>query len=66
MVRQPWASQIADGSKTVEIRSWHYTHRGDLLIWCQQKHGGATDAGWHALPLRYGNSARQAGGLRSV
>ena len=40
MVRQPWASQIADGSKTVEIRSWHYAHRGDLLIGASKNMAG--------------------------
>jgi superfamily II DNA or RNA helicase len=40
MVRQPWASQIADGSKTVEIRSWKYAHRGDLLIAASKKSVG--------------------------
>ncbi|WML90780.1 ASCH domain-containing protein [Thiothrix lacustris] len=40
MVRQPWASQIANGSKTVEIRSWHYAHRGDLLIGASKNMAG--------------------------
>lgn len=31
-VRQPWASLIASGAKTIELRSWSTTHRGDLLI----------------------------------
>jgi hypothetical protein len=31
-VRQPHASQIAQGRKNVEYRSWGTKHRGDLLI----------------------------------
>lgn len=31
-VRQPWATYIAEGSKTVEVRSWLTRYRGPLLI----------------------------------
>lgn len=31
-VRHPWAALIADGGKTVEVRSWKTQHRGPLLI----------------------------------
>jgi hypothetical protein len=31
-VRQPWASLIAAGVKTIEVRSWSTKHRGPLLI----------------------------------
>lgn len=31
-VRQPWASEIADGHKTIEVRSWSTNYRGPLLI----------------------------------
>jgi len=31
-VRQPWASLIANGSKTVELRRWKTSYRGPLLI----------------------------------
>lgn len=31
-VRQPWASYIAIGKKTVEWRSWRTNYRGPLLI----------------------------------
>lgn len=31
-VRQPWASLIAQGKKTIEIRSWLTRHRGELAI----------------------------------
>jgi hypothetical protein len=31
-IRQPWASLIAAGRKTVELRSWSTNYRGPLLI----------------------------------
>jgi hypothetical protein len=31
-IRQPWASLIVDGKKTVEYRSWPCRHRGRLAI----------------------------------
>jgi len=31
-VQQPWASMIAQGSKTIETRNWSSEYRGDLLI----------------------------------
>lgn len=31
-IRQPWASLIASGRKTIELRSWRTHYRGPLLI----------------------------------
>ena len=31
-VKQPWASLIASGQKTIETRTWRTDYRGDLLI----------------------------------
>ncbi|MBI3096358.1 MAG: ASCH domain-containing protein [Rhodocyclales bacterium] len=31
-VRQPWVSLIAEGDKTIEVRSWRTAHRGPLLF----------------------------------
>lgn len=31
-IRQPWASMIARGEKTIETRTWKTNYRGDLLI----------------------------------
>ncbi len=36
-VRQPWASMIAGGVKTIEVRSWPTTYRGELLIVASRK-----------------------------
>lgn len=31
-IRQPWASLIVSGRKTIELRSWRLNHRGALVI----------------------------------
>lgn len=31
-IRQPWVTLIAEGDKTIEVRSWSTTHRGPLLL----------------------------------
>ena len=36
-VRQPWASMIAQGTKTIETRTWSTGYRGDLLIVSSKK-----------------------------
>ena len=36
-VRQPWASLIASGKKTIELRSRRISYRGKILI-CASKH----------------------------
>lgn len=45
-IRQPWASLIALGVKTIETRSWATKHRGPVLI-----HAGAK-----AVPVSMANS----------
>lgn len=39
-VRQPWASMIARGEKTIEVRSWPTSYRGRLLICAAKKPHG--------------------------
>lgn len=31
-IRQPWISLIAEGDKTIEVRTWSTAHRGPLLL----------------------------------
>lgn len=38
-MQQPWVTAIADGLKTIELRSWHVKYRGPIGI-----HAGK---GWH-------------------
>lgn len=32
VLRQPWASLVAEGKKTIELRTWSTRHRGPILI----------------------------------
>lgn len=50
-VRQPWATFIIDGLKTIEVRSWPTKFRGRLAIHVSQKlAGGFRAADWVDLP----------------
>ena len=31
-VREPWISLIAEGRKTIEVRTWHTSHRDEVLL----------------------------------
>ena len=41
-VRQPWASMIARGEKTIEVRTWTTKYRGPLVI-CVSKSPRVSD-----------------------
>lgn len=43
-IRQPWASLIAAGVKTIETRSWSTKHRGPLAIHAGKHRGELDDA----------------------
>jgi len=45
-VKNPYAGWIADGSKTIELRSWRSHYRG-LVIICASARGATTD---HGMP----------------
>ena len=36
-VKEPWASLIRSGKKTIETRTWNTNYRGKLLICTSQK-----------------------------
>ena len=50
-IREPYVSQIVNGSKTAEYRSWPTKHRGDLLI-CGSKTVDGPFAGMAACIVR--------------
>lgn len=53
-IRQPWATYIAEGTKTREIRTWRTHYRGPLLIVASGrpfKHVDETGAVW-TLPTQ--------------
>ncbi|MBV5334198.1 MAG: ASCH domain-containing protein [Sulfuricurvum sp.] len=45
-IKQPWAEMIRLGQKTLEIRSWQTSYRGDLLICSSAKQ----DSSFETLP----------------
>jgi len=66
-VRQPWASLIACGVKTIETRSWSTKYRGPLLIHAgkatpetsQWEEGPFDDIGWGDLIHQFGADAHE-------
>jgi len=36
-IREPWASMIASGEKTLEIRTWATGHRGKIILCASKK-----------------------------
>ena len=46
-IRQPWASMIAAGDKTIETRTWYTRYRGKLMI-CSSRR--AVSRFWRRLP----------------
>lgn len=61
-IRQPWATLLVHGIKTVEIRRWDTQFRGPVLIHAS----GIVDKrpeGWSRLPQRLREEAELAGGI---
>ena len=42
-IRQPWCTYIAEGTKTIEVRTWRTAYRGPLLIVASGAPNKATD-----------------------
>ena len=36
-LKQPWANLVAEGTKTIETRTWGTRHRGDIVICSSRK-----------------------------
>lgn len=45
-VRQPWAQLIAQGRKTIELRTWATRYRGPIVIVAGKARGGPRAADW--------------------
>lgn len=52
VLRQPWASLVLEGKKTVELRTWQTNHRGPVLIVAGKgvDHADAKRHGWRDGP----------------
>jgi (5-formylfuran-3-yl)methyl phosphate synthase len=61
-IKQPWASLVVHGLKTIEIRRWSTRHRGHVLI-----HTGRSSdprkQSWKHLPNNLGVFGRAVGGI---
>jgi hypothetical protein len=61
-IKQPWATLLLHGLKTIEIRSWPTARRGRLLIHAARvsdSHPGA----WALVPGKLSRAARLTGGI---
>lgn len=48
-IKQPWASLIASGEKTLEVRSWATAYRGQLVICASGRPSTSEDARAHDM-----------------
>lgn len=61
-IKQPWASLIVHGLKTIEVRAWPTARRGRILIHAARVSDGR-DEGWQMLPPQVRETALLTGGL---
>jgi uncharacterized protein (UPF0264 family) len=61
-LKQPWATLLVHGLKTIEIRRWSSTRLGRVLIHAAQ-HPDTQEQAWARLPEHLHGDARQLGGI---
>jgi hypothetical protein len=61
-LKQPWATLLAFGRKTIEVRRWPTVRRGKILIHAARVPDPRKEA-WAALPLELRSAARLVGGI---
>lgn len=61
-LKQPWATLLAHGLKTIEIRRWRTDHRGHILIHASRVPDPRPEA-WKNVPRELMPTARLLGGL---
>jgi ASCH domain len=61
-IKQPWATLVVHGLKTIEIRSWPTARRGRILIHAARVPDRYEKA-WASLPAELREAARLVGGL---
>ena len=61
-IKQPWASLVLRGHKTIEIRKWNTPKRGRIYV-----HTGRIaddrDEGWNCLPAKIDSLVKKRGGV---
>ena len=61
-IKQPWASLIVHGVKTIEVRAWPTARRGRVWIHAARV-SDEREAGWKLLPAHAKQTALLTGGL---
>lgn len=61
-LKQPWATLLVHGLKTVEVRKWPTTRRGRILIHAGRIPDPRPEA-WLHVPVELAKLARQTGGI---
>jgi hypothetical protein len=64
-LKQPWATLLVHGLKTIEIRRWATRRRGRILIHAARV-PDPQRWGWQQLPARLREEARLVGGIVGV
>jgi hypothetical protein len=64
-LKQPWATLLAHGHKTIEIRRWPTNRRGRILIHAARIPDLRPDA-WALVPEELKEHAQQVGGILGV
>src|SRR5258708_7662219 len=61
-LKQPWATLLVNGLKTIEVRSWPTARRGPILIHAARVPDGRLQA-WAKVPLDLLRQTKQRGGI---
>ena len=61
-LKQPWATLLVYGLKTIEVRRWPTARRGPILIHAARVSDHRPEA-WDKLPLELHDAARLLGGI---
>jgi hypothetical protein len=61
-LKQPWATLLVHGLKTIEVRSWATARRGRILIHAARTSDERAEA-WERLPAELHPTARLVGGI---
>ncbi|MGE3805406.1 MAG: ASCH domain-containing protein [Gemmataceae bacterium] len=61
-IKQPWATLLVHGLKTIEVRSWATRRRGNVLVHAARL-PDRRPQGWEKLPKRLRGEANQVGGI---
>lgn len=64
-VKQPWAALLVHGRKTIEVRRWPTSRRGQVLIHAA-KVPDPRDAAWALVPPELTETAKLLGGIVGI